>query len=91
MDQEVLVFIKSYSRIYRLERYLSLLVSVITLFILLLYFGIQLFGSENKDDNQLITAFVGIGSSGIITVSIGYIYKFMDKALEAAEKFIKNK
>jgi hypothetical protein len=31
-----------------------------------------------------------LGSTGIITVAIGYIYKFMDKAMEAAERFVNN-
>ena len=90
--EEVLKFIKEYKEIYKIERYVSIAVSIITLVILLFFFGYQIF--VNKDNAEtsttLANGFIGLGSSGIITVAIGFIYKFMDKAMEAAEKFVKN-
>jgi hypothetical protein len=90
--EDVLTFIREYSKIYKLERYLALFVSIITLIILISFFGYQLFTKKNEPietTNTIINGFIGLGSSGIITVSIGYIFKFMDKALKAAERFIK--
>ncbi len=89
--ENVLEFIKEYSKIYKLERYISLTISIITLIILLIFFGYQLFIKRNgtyDTTNSIINGFIGLGSSGIITISIGYIYKFMDKAMSAAERFI---
>lgn len=91
--EDALKFIREYSLIYKTERYVSLVVSIITLIILLVFFGYQIF-NPNKNANQtatIINSFVGIGSTSIITIAIGYIYKFMDKAMEAAKTFINNK
>lgn len=90
--EEVLKFIREYKEIYKIERYVSIVVSIITLVILLCFFGYQIFvNKDNMDASTTIAnSFIGLGSTGIITVAIGYIYKFMDKAMEAAEKFVKN-
>ena len=90
--EDALKFIREYSLIYKKERYVSLAVSVLTLLILLSFFGYQIFDpNKNSTENSMIlNAFVGIGSTSIITISIGYIYKFMDKAMEAAKTFIIN-
>ena len=90
--EDVLRFIREYSLIYKTERYVSLAVSIITLILLLSFFSYQIF-TQKDDPNEswttIVNSFVGLGSTGIITISIGYIYKFMDKALEAAKTFIK--
>lgn len=91
---DVLNFMRQYSEIYKIERYTSLCVSIVTLFVVMAFFGYQIFSSkdaslENKTD--LLNAFVGLGSTGIISISIGYIFKFMDKAKEAAIHFITNR
>lgn len=90
---EALEFIKEYSNIYKTERYLSLIVSIITLILLLTFFSYQIFihkDSSTESWTTIVNSFVGLGSTGIITISIGYIYKFMDKALEATKTFINN-
>lgn len=91
--KEVLEFIKEYKEIYKIERYVSIIVSIITLLILISFFGYQIFENRGNIDasTKIVTSFVGLGATGIISVSIGYIYKFMDKAMEAAEKFVTNK
>lgn len=90
--EEVLRFIKEYKEIYKIERYVSILVSIITLILLLFFFGYQIIVYKDKIDTSttIVNSFVGLGSTGIISISIGYIYKFMDKAMEAAEKFVNN-
>lgn len=90
--EEVLRFIKEYKEIYKIERYVSILVSIITLILLLFFFGYQIIVNKDKIDTSttIVNSFVGLGSTGIISISIGYIYKFMDKAMEAAEKFVNN-
>lgn len=89
---EVLNFIREYKEIYKIERYVSIFVSIVTLIILLVFFSYQIFIRNGETENfvTIANAFIGLGSTGIITVAIGYIYKFMDKATEAAEKFLNN-
>jgi len=90
---DALEFMEKYSLIYKTERYVSLGVSIITLLILLTFFGYQIFShkdSPTEISTTILNSFVGLGSTGIITISIGYIYKFMDKAMEAARTFITN-
>ena len=92
--EDVLTFIREYSQIYKIERYAALAVSIITLLVLLAFFGYQIFNSKDapiEKSTEIINAFVGLGSTGIISVSIGYIFKFMDKAMEAAREFISNR
>ncbi|WP_374172953.1 hypothetical protein [Flavobacterium tructae] len=92
--EDVLTFIREYSQIYKIERYVTLAVSIITLLVLLAFFGYQIFSHKDapiEKSTEIINAFVGLGSTGIISVSIGYIFKFMDKAMEAAREFISNR
>ncbi|MEP6930216.1 MAG: hypothetical protein ABI850_09395 [Flavobacterium sp.] len=91
--EDVLQFIREYSEIYKIERYVSLAVSIITLLVLITFFGYQIFSHKDapiEKSTEIINAFVGLGSTGIISISIGYIFKFMDKAMEAAKQFINN-
>lgn len=92
--EDVLSFIREYSQIYKIERYVALAVSIITLLVLLTFFGYQIFSHKDapiEKSTEIINAFVGLGSTGIISVSIGYIFKFMDKAMDAAREFISNR
>ena len=90
--EDVLRFLKEYKKIYKTEIFVSIVVSIITLLVLLCFFSYQIFINKNDKESSttIANAFIGLGSTGIITVAIGYIYKFMDKAMEAAERFVNN-
>lgn len=84
---ERMQFIKEYASFYRIERYISLLVSIITTFVIVIYFIKQTITNENLNNSMAIfNAFVGLGSASIISIAISFIFKFMDKVNEIADK-----
>jgi hypothetical protein len=88
---DVLKFMREYSLLYRKERYAALAVSIITVLLLLVFFGYQLLHHKDSSPEQwtmITNAIAGVGSSGIIATAIGFIFKFMDKTTEAAKTFV---
>ncbi len=84
-------FIKEYASFYKTERYTTLVVSIITLIVLIGYFAYQLISAKEQQLGMTIAnGVIGLGSAGILSTAIGYIYKFMDKVNEAADKHFNN-
>lgn len=88
---ERMQFIKEYASFYRIERYTSLVVSIVTMAVIVIYFSKQTLSNEKINDSMAVfNAFVGLGSAGIISTAIGFIFKFMDKVNEIADNQFKN-
>jgi uncharacterized membrane protein (DUF485 family) len=89
--EERIKFIKEYASFYKVERYTTLIVSILTLLVLIGYFSFQLIANKNPQLGITIAnGIVGLGSAGILSTAIGYIFKFMDKVNEAADKHFNN-
>ena len=89
--EERINFIKEYASFYKIERYATLAISIITLLVLVGHFIYQLTTTRNPELGiTIINSFVGLGSAGIMSTAIGYIYKFMDKVNEVADRHFKN-